>query len=98
MKRKKFIIDGNNFSDLEGFYNEFEKVFLKDYPKEFEFGRNLDAFDDILYPDEKEKKYKWIIIWKNFDKSKKEIEPETLKTLVEIIQHHNKHIKFEVEK
>ena len=90
MIKKKFIIDGNNFSDLDSFYDEFEKVFLKDYPEEFKFGRNLDAFDDVLEGgfgkfDEYEN---IILIWKRYDKSEKELPEEFLKNIFEIIKDH----------
>ena len=97
-KTRKFIIDGKNFRDIGEFYDEFEKIFLKNYPKKFKFGRNLDAFDDILYPDENERKNKWIIIWKNFNKSKKELPKEFLGNVFEILNRHRGYIKFKIEK
>ena len=72
MAKKTFVIDGNNFSDLEGFYTEVQKVLTDDFK---EFGRNLDAFNDILrggfgkfgaYEEVK-------IVWKNSEKSKKDL-------------------------
>ena len=93
-KIKEFVIEGNNFRDIEGFYDEFEKVFLKDFPKKFKFGRNLDAFDDILYQDKEEKKCKLVIIWKNFNKSERELPTEALIHLLEILQNHKNHIKL----
>ena len=39
-----FRIDGARFSDLEGFYDEIEKRVLRGE----RWGRNLDAFNDIL--------------------------------------------------
>lgn len=92
----EFFINGKNFYDIGGFYDEFEKVFLKNYPKEFKFGRNLDALDDILYLDEKEKKYKWVIVWKKFDKSRSELPKDFLRNILEIIRKH-KNIKFKME-
>lgn len=43
---KTFIIDGNNFSDLEGFYDEIDKILTKDL--EWKTGYNLDAYNDFL--------------------------------------------------
>jgi RNAse (barnase) inhibitor barstar len=43
------IIDGNNFSDLESFYDEIDRVLTKDL--NFKTGHNLDAFYDILCGD-----------------------------------------------
>jgi RNAse (barnase) inhibitor barstar len=39
-----YRIDGTAFRDLEGFYEEIQRRLLGDEP----FGRNLDAFNDIL--------------------------------------------------
>ena len=38
-------IDGNNFSDLEGFYNEIDKILTKDL--NWKTGHNLDAYNDL---------------------------------------------------
>ena len=43
---KIFTIDGNNFSDLEGFYNEIDKILTKDL--NWKTGHNLDAYNDLL--------------------------------------------------
>ncbi|MDD2745315.1 MAG: barstar family protein [Candidatus Gracilibacteria bacterium] len=59
---KQYIIDGNNFTGVETFYDEVAKVFS--FPEYF--GRNLDALydslSDIGEPME--------IVWKNSQKSK----------------------------
>jgi RNAse (barnase) inhibitor barstar len=39
-----FAIDGNRFATLEEFYDEISRVLTQDVS----WGRNLDAFDDIL--------------------------------------------------
>lgn len=44
--RKEFVIDGNNFDTLNGFYDEVEAVFTSKLS--WKIGRNLDAFNDIL--------------------------------------------------
>ncbi|MDE5782383.1 MAG: Barstar (barnase inhibitor), partial [Lachnospiraceae bacterium] len=38
---------GNNFSVLEGFYDEMEKLLTKDLT--WKPDRNLDAFNDLLH-------------------------------------------------
>ena len=43
----RFVIDGGHFEDLDGFYAEVSKELLDGAY----WGRNLDAFDDILYGD-----------------------------------------------
>lgn len=61
---KQYIIDGNNFTGVESFYDEVCRVFS--FPEYF--GRNLDALydslSDIGEPME--------ITWKNSQKSKME--------------------------
>ena len=61
MHKKIYVIDGTNFSTLEEFYDEISRVLIPDVF----WGRNLDAFNDILRggfgtPDEG-----FILIWKN---------------------------------
>ncbi len=88
---KEFIINGNNFSNIEEFYNEVQMVLTDNFTG---FGKNLDAFDDILYggfgkfDDEK-----IMLVWKNFKKSQSEFNPQFLNQIVEIIKYH-KNITF----
>jgi RNAse (barnase) inhibitor barstar len=42
--KKIYTIDGNNFNSLEGFYEEVSNILIPGAS----WGRNLDAFDDIL--------------------------------------------------
>ena len=44
-KKKKFEIDCNNIYNLNDFYNEIVKNLCAQF---YGFGRNLDAFEDIL--------------------------------------------------
>lgn len=46
MERLEIILDGNNFSNMDEFYDEIKAVFTKDYDDYV--GRNLDAFNDLL--------------------------------------------------
>jgi RNAse (barnase) inhibitor barstar len=74
-KMKTIIINGKNFSFLDGFYNEIEKYLLDG---ECPWGRNLDSLDEIVStsfnytgnPDNNVSK----IIWTEFSKSKLEIQ------------------------
>ena len=94
MKIKVFIINGKNFLDIEGFYKESQKVLTKNFK---EFGKNLNAFDDILYGFGKFNENEEIILtWKNFDESKKNLPKEFLKDIIEIIENH-KNIKLKIE-
>ena len=43
-RMKTFIIDGSNFSNMEEFYDEADRVFTTG----FRSGHNLDAFEDLL--------------------------------------------------
>jgi len=58
------VINGSHFSNLEAFYEEVSSLFLKD--EDWKVG-TLDGFDDILYG------YEGEIIWKNAQKSKKDL-------------------------
>lgn len=75
--KKLIVIDGNNFNNLEEFYDEISKLFTDGCL----WGRNLDAFSDILmggfgvFDEPEEIKVKWI----NCAKSKIDLGyPETL--------------------
>ncbi len=43
---KEIVIDGNNFSNLEEFYDEMDRLLTRPL---FKSGHNLDAFDDLLW-------------------------------------------------
>lgn len=62
--KKSAIINGSNFSDLSGFYNEVSNVFMKD--ENWKVG-TLDGFDDILYGVDSD------ITWKDSQKSKEDL-------------------------
>lgn len=89
---KTFIINKNHLNNLDDFYDEIEKNFIKN--KNFKFWRNLDALEDVLYW------WYWVfeiwekikIIWENFDESKKLI--NNIDIIEEIIND-NKNIIFE---
>ncbi len=63
-KKKTAVINGSHFSDLSGFYEEVSDVMMKD--EDWKVG-TLDGFDDILYG------FEGAIIWKDAQKSKKEL-------------------------
>ena len=72
--KKSAVINGSNFSDLSGFYNEVSNVFMKD--EDWKVG-TLDGFDDILYGIQGE------IIWKESEKSKQDLGFEATKVFYE---------------
>jgi RNAse (barnase) inhibitor barstar len=84
MERKTFIFNGDNFSSLGEFYTEAEKLLTKDFKG---FGRNLDAFNDVLRGGFGSFEYEEpiTIIWLNTNKSKKDL-GATFNTIIEIIK------------
>jgi RNAse (barnase) inhibitor barstar len=66
MPRQTYTIDGSNFDDLDGFYEEISRVLI---PGEF-WGRNLDAFNDVLYGGFGTPKEGFTLIWKNAARSR----------------------------
>jgi RNAse (barnase) inhibitor barstar len=76
--RKTIILDGNKFSDWDGFYTEFEKVMTKDLT--WHIGRYSPAFNDVLWGgfgvfDPLEP---IAIVWINFSKSRKDFDEDIL--------------------
>ncbi len=47
IRKQIFEINGNNFATLETFYDEISRVLMPDRAVDG-WGRNLDAFNDIL--------------------------------------------------
>ncbi len=93
MNKQTITINGDNFSDLETFYDEIDRVLTKDL--DWQTGHNLDAFNDLLrggfgvYEYEEPVK----LVWTNFSHSTKTLGKELIDTLVEIITDHD-HIEF----
>ena len=88
MSKREIIINGNNFSDLDGFYDEAEKVLTKNL--DWKIGKNLDAFNDVLRGGfgvhEYEEPIK--VIWKKSRKSKEDLGyKETIKHLKDKLMH-----------
>jgi RNAse (barnase) inhibitor barstar len=94
MDKQTIIINGDNFSDLESFYDEIDRILTKDLG--WDTGHNLDAFNDLLrggfgvYEYEEPVK----IVWTKFSESKKKLGDELADTILEIIGDHQ-HIDFE---
>ena len=83
--RKSFIIDGENFNTIDGFYNEIENVFTSTL--DWEIGRNLNSFNDILRGGFGKHHYgePILIKWLNYQKSERDLGANTLKAIVETI-------------
>lgn len=73
MERKTITINGNKFSDLEGFYNEIDRVLTHEL--DWQTGHNMAAFNDLLRGGfgvhEYEEPIK--IIWTHSNKNKEEL-------------------------
>ncbi|GBG58438.1 hypothetical protein SPFL3102_02160 [Sporomusaceae bacterium FL31] len=70
MNKKKIIIDGNRYNDIDGFYDEIDKVLTKGLP--WKTGHNLDALNDLLRGGFGVHEYgePIVIIWENAKKSR----------------------------
>lgn len=78
MPKKVYMIDGDHFSTLTGFYEEIDKVLVPGC----DWGHNLDAFDDILDGGYGTPKKGFILVWRNARKSQRDLGyPETLRWL-----------------
>ena len=82
---KTFILDGNRFDDLEGFYCEIDRLLTKDLT--WKTGHNLYAYNDLLRGGFGVHEYgePIIIKWLNYRKSKKDLGEELFFAIVEII-------------
>lgn len=82
---KTFILDGNNFSDMEGFYREIDKLLTKNL--QWKTGHNLDAFNDLLRGGFGVHEYNEPITirWVNYAKSKKDLGDKMALILLEIM-------------
>lgn len=96
ISRKLLTIQGDNFSDMESFYHEIDRVFTKNLS--WKTGHNLDAFNDILAGGFGVYEYgePVKIIWSKFLESKKRLGDETVEDLLQIIKSHP-HIDFVME-
>ncbi|WP_033417594.1 barstar family protein [Cytophaga aurantiaca] len=87
------VLDGNNFSDEEGFYNEVDKILTKNL--DWKTGHNLNAFNDLLRGGFGVHDYEEPISlkWANYEKSKKDLGEEFTDTVMDIILSHE-HVEF----
>ena len=96
MEKRTIVINGDNFSDLEGFFDEMDQVLTKDL--DWNTGHNFNAFNDLLRGGfgvhDYEEPVK--IIWTKFSESKRKLGDELALDLLEIIGRHG-HIEFEIE-
>lgn len=85
-KRKEFVIDGNRFSDIDGFYAEIERLFTAD--SDFSAGHNLEALNDLLRGGFGVHAYgePISIRWIHFSKSRRDLGEQLIGKIMEIIQ------------
>jgi RNAse (barnase) inhibitor barstar len=76
--KKVYEIDGNSFDDLEGFLDVIGRILI---PGCY-WGRNLNAFNDILRGGFGTPEEGFVLRWRNSDVSREKLGfPETLKSL-----------------
>jgi RNAse (barnase) inhibitor barstar len=76
--KQVYEIDGTRFSTLEEFYEEVSRVLI---PGAY-WGRNLDAFNDILRGGFGTREEGFVLVWKNSDLSRQRLGyPETVRQL-----------------
>ena len=68
-ERPTFRIDGAAFEDLEGFYTEVGRQLLKG----LEWGRTLDAFNDILRGEVGPLPREFRLVWEHSDLSRRRL-------------------------
>lgn len=80
---RTFILDSNNFSDMEGFYNEIDRLLTKNLP--WKTGHNINAFHDLLCGGFNVHEYNEPITirWINYRKSKQDLGNETVLMILE---------------
>jgi RNAse (barnase) inhibitor barstar len=73
MDKKTVLLDGNEFFNLQSFYDAVENGLTKDLG--WDMGRNLDAFHDVLRGGFGVYEYAEPVrlIWRHSDKSRKDL-------------------------
>jgi RNAse (barnase) inhibitor barstar len=81
---KEYVIEGVRISSLGSFYDEISRVLIPSSA----WGRNLDAFNDILRGGFGTPEEGFALIWRDADISRKNLGPPTFHQLVDIILDH----------
>ena len=81
---KVLTINGDNFSDLDGFYDEIDRILTKDL--DGKTGHNLNAYNDLLRGGFGVHEYEEPIVlkWLNYKKSKYELGADLILSILEI--------------
>ena len=84
-----YIIDGNNFSDIEDFYCEIDRIMTKGL--KFRTGHNLNAFRDILSGGFgfHEADEPIVIRWLSYRKSREDLGDSLMLAILDTIADHN---------
>ena len=93
----KYTIDGNSFSDEKGFYDEIERKLTNGL--DWKIGRNLDAFNDVLWGGFGKFEYeeKIILNWKNIERSKILLNNDFFNIITKILEEHE-NVAFKIIK
>lgn len=85
---KEYIINGDDFSNESGFYDEIERKLTKGL--DWKIGRNLNAFNDVLWGGfgKFECEEKITLSWENIEKSKKLLNKNFFNAVIEILEEH----------
>lgn len=80
---KVFTIDGANFHDRDGFYQEIDRLLTRDL--EWKTGHNLDAYNDLLRGGFGAHEYGEPIVlkWLNYSKSKEDLGTDFILSVLE---------------
>ena len=81
--KKRYEIDSTNFSNREEFYDEISTKLIPGR----EWGRNLDAFNDILNGGFGTPEEGFVLVWRNSNISRRKIGAD-FTTFVDIIKEH----------
>lgn len=81
---KVYVLDGARMTSPEAFYDEVSRVLIPGHG----WGRNLDAFDDILMGGFGTPVEGFTIKWRNSEASRSTLGPTLFNTLLEIIRDH----------
>ena len=70
---KKIIIEGKNINNIETFYEEVNRVFMRN--EDWKIAQSLDAFNDMLYGSfgDIKGKEKIQMIWKDMEQNQKSL-------------------------
>lgn len=89
--RRRYVLDGENFDDLEGFYTEISRIMTDESGGKVRSGHNLDGFCDVLRGGFGKHGYGEPIevVWRNFERSREVLGDTMLLRIVSILLEKN---------